>query len=59
MKTGTDDLLDYILARLREGPRLAQDQIQRNGNKFKHRIAFLNLKSMLITFLKAVTKKDF
>lgn len=40
MKPNTDDLLDYILARLREGPRLAQDQIQRNGNIFKNRSAF-------------------
>lgn len=37
MKPSNDDLLDYILARLREGPRFTQDQIQRNDKKFKHR----------------------
>lgn len=57
MKTGTDDLLDYILARLREGPRLAQDHIQRNGNKFKHRSAFFKLKKHVNNFLEGSYEK--
>jgi predicted AAA+ superfamily ATPase len=51
MKPSTDDLLDYILARLREGPRLAQDQIQRNEKKFRHRSAFFKLKKYVDNFL--------
>lgn len=51
MKPSTEDLLDYILARLREGPRLAQDQIQRKGKKFKRRSAFFKLKKHANNFL--------
>lgn len=51
MKPSTEDLLDFILARLREGPRLAQDQIQKNGNEFKYRSAFFKLKKHIDNFL--------
>lgn len=57
MKPSTDDLLDYILARLREGPRLAQDQIQRNEKKFKRRNTFFKLKKHADNFLKS-NKED-
>ncbi|MDI6723502.1 MAG: ATP-binding protein [Methanobacterium sp.] len=59
MKPSTDDLLDYILARLREGPRLAQDQIQRNGKKFRHRSAFFKLKKHADNFLDANNENRF
>jgi hypothetical protein len=59
MKPSTDDLLDYILARLREGPRLAQDQTQRKGKKFKHRSAFLKLKKHADNFLDADNENRF
>lgn len=59
MKPSTDDLLDYILARLREGPRLAQDQIQRNGKKFKHRSAFFKLKKHANNFLEGNNENRF
>ena len=59
MKTSTDDLLDYTLARLREGPRLAQDQIQRNQNKFRHRRPFFKLKKHLDNFLEGSNENRF
>lgn len=59
MKPSTDDLLDYILARLREGPRLAQDRIQRNGKKFKHRNAFFKLKKHANNFLEGNNENRF
>jgi hypothetical protein len=48
MKPNTDDLLDYILARLREGPRLTQEQIKRMKKYSIIEVLFSNLKSMLI-----------
>ena len=59
MKTSTDDFLDYTLARLREGPRLAQDQIQRNQNKFRHRRPFFKLKKHLDNFLEGSNENRF
>ncbi len=59
MKPSTEDLLDYILARLREGPRLAQDQIQRKGKKFKRRNAFFKLKKYADNFLEGNDENRF
>lgn len=59
MKPSTGDLLDYILARLREGPRFTQDQIQRNDKKFKHRYAFSKLKTHVDNFLEGKDENRF
>ncbi len=59
MKPSTEDLLDYILARLREGPRLAQDQIQRKGKKFKRRNTFFKLKKYADSFLEGNDENRF
>lgn len=59
MKPNTDDLYDYILARLREGPRITQDQIQRNDTKFNHRSAFFKLKKHVNNFIEGNEENRF
>jgi len=59
MKPSIDDLLDYISARLRDGPILVQDQINRNEEKFKYRSAFFKLKKHADYFLNGFKENRF
>lgn len=45
-----EDLLDYIQARLRDGPRLSRDYVYRNETKLKHRNAFFKLEKHIDDF---------
>lgn len=55
----SDDLLDYILVRLREGPRLSRDHIYRNESKLRYRNAFLKLKKHADNFLEGFNENRF
>jgi predicted AAA+ superfamily ATPase len=54
-----EDLLDYIVARLKETPKLSEDLIYRNNQKLKHLKVFNTFKNDIDNFLKGNYEKRF
>lgn len=59
MKINREDLIDYVYAKLREGPKLAEDHIYKEGKRLKKRNGYFRIENYAKNFIEGQNENRF